>query len=153
MEPMPSGLPRRRVASDAPAPTAAPATVGTPTAFVGPATADVPAPTAAPATVETPTAFVGPATADPSAPSEGPSSLTRAGLARRTPLAARAQAPAPVAATRSASRTSRSPDEVRRMLSRYRSGLDRGRTTPSDESAQSSTEPDVPDSPTRGAQE
>ena len=108
-----------------------------------------PAPVAAPAPVEAPARPV------PTnlAPSAAPEALTAAGLTRRTPLAARAQEAATVAPTRSASRTTRSPEEVRRMLSRYRSGLDRGRTLPSDEASQPTNGSDAPDTPTRGAQE
>jgi hypothetical protein len=57
--------------------------------------------------------------------------MTAAGLVKRTPKDRTATPPDPLAAAasapRPATRSSRSPDEVRRMLSRYRSGLDRGR--------------------------
>jgi len=61
-----------------------------------------------------------------------PGELTTAGLVRRAPKRATstpidALAAAAASAPRPAARSSRSPEEVRRMLSRYRSGLDRGR--------------------------
>ncbi|MCU0310469.1 MAG: nitrate- and nitrite sensing domain-containing protein [Acidimicrobiales bacterium] len=66
-----------------------------------------------------------------SAPDSAAPALTAAGLVRRTPKAATATPTSPVesaaTAARPVARSSRSPEEVRRMLSRYRSGLDRGR--------------------------
>ena len=59
-------------------------------------------------------------------------SLTAAGLVRRSPkqqLRAMARGEAEAAANRVAA-SQRSPEEVRKMLSRYRSGLQRGRTIP-----------------------
>ena len=58
--------------------------------------------------------------------------MTASGLARRTPTTPAVGSPAgpgPNAghADQSVTRTSRSPEEVRRMLSRYRSGLSKGR--------------------------
>jgi signal transduction histidine kinase len=55
--------------------------------------------------------------------------LTAAGLVRRTPKK-RAEAPVPGtpgAAAKAMGQSQRSPEEVRKMLSRYRSGLNRGR--------------------------
>ena len=56
--------------------------------------------------------------------------LTAAGLVRRTPKK-RSEAAvgggAPGQAARTTGATQRSPEEVRKMLSRYRSGLNRGR--------------------------
>ncbi|HEY6532455.1 MAG TPA: ATP-binding protein [Acidimicrobiales bacterium] len=148
-EPTPAGLPRRRVSEpSAPAPTQP--TALAPSAPVAPPEVTT-SPAVAPAPLEAP---VAPA-------------VTSAGLTRRTPVAAQATGPAPTTPTRSASRANRSPDEVRRMLSRYRSGLDRGRTdpaadaTPSNGAAADSaptsavTPPptDLPEPPNRGAQE
>ena len=68
--------------------------------------------------------------------------MTAAGLVRRTPKAAVATAvdplEAPTSTARPVARSSRSPEEVRRMLSRYRSGLDRGRQ--GDDAAADTTE-------------
>ena len=76
------------------------------------------------------------------APVEAAGAMTAAGLVRRTPKAAVATAADPLVAppstARPVARTSRSPEEVRRMLSRYRSGLDRGRQ--SDDAAADTTE-------------
>lgn len=66
--------------------------------------------------------------------------LTAAGLVRRTPKQRSKDATggaAPIVAARTTGATQRSPEEVRKMLSRYRSGLNRGRGSadgPSDES-------------------
>jgi signal transduction histidine kinase len=152
-EPTPAGLPRRRTGQEpAPVPAAPSALVpspAAPTVPVAPAPADAPA--AAPAAV-------------PAGDAVAPMT-TSTGLTRRTPLAARAQSTAPAAPARTVTRTSRSPEEVRRMLSRYRSGLDRGRTIPAESSTHdpaSSTAPaepteatpsDLPDLPNRGVQE
>ena len=84
-----------------------------------------PAPAPAPPVPEP--ATTGPAPADEKTGGE----LTAAGLVRRTPkkrattTASAGMAGAPV--SRGAGPTSRSPEEVRKMLSRYRSGLNKGR--------------------------
>lgn len=109
-EPTPAGLPRRQPNPAEGAPAArglAPSTIVSPA--VAPSESSLPA---APA------------------PAARTTTTTAAGLTRRTPVAARAQEAA--APARTVSKTSRSPEEVRRMLSRYRSGLDRGRTTPTE---------------------
>jgi signal transduction histidine kinase len=114
----PEGLPRRRSepARSAPAPEAVPAPVAPAAVPTTPAAAPAPpAPAAAPAPA-------------PPAPAAAP--VTAAGLVRRTPTRRDAgPAAAPSGSGPSVTRTSRSPEEVRRMLSRYRSGLDRGRGT------------------------
>jgi signal transduction histidine kinase len=65
------------------------------------------------------------------APAPTAAELTAAGLVRRTPKKRSSEAAGggmpSVAPTRSSSQTSRSPEEVRKMLSRYRSGLNKGR--------------------------
>ena len=66
-------------------------------------------------------------------PQPDPSPAALEGLARRSPKAA-----APTVATNGStgvSATTRSPEEVRQMLSRYRSGLKRGQSTDPDEKA------------------
>jgi HAMP domain-containing protein len=73
---------------------------------------------------EEPAAFVEPAVElGPAAPPE----VTAAGLVRRVPSAALASNPIDEAP---ACQPRRSPEEVRAMLSRYRSGLEAGRTAP-----------------------
>ncbi|MCD9622995.1 nitrate- and nitrite sensing domain-containing protein [Rhabdothermincola salaria] len=124
VEPGPGGLPVR--ATTPPAPAAGPARP-----------APLPVRGAAPSTAPPRSSSPAPAPTDPT-PAVDDDELTAAGLVRRSP---KRQTSAPVdpleaAATmpRAATRTSRSPDEVRRMLSRYRSGLDRGRnSTPDDD--------------------
>jgi len=64
------------------------------------------------------------------APAPVEAELTAAGLVRRTPKRQTTDAtgqPAPTMHDRTVGQTQRSPEEVRRMLSRYRSGLNRGR--------------------------
>jgi hypothetical protein len=71
--------------------------------------------------------------------------VTAAGLVRRTPAAARPTSQEPVETGRPVTRTTRSPEEVRRMLSRYRSGLDRGRTDlPGDGDPSDPSDPQTP---------
>jgi signal transduction histidine kinase/CHASE3 domain sensor protein len=83
---------------------------------------------AAPSVVEEPPA---PAPAETQTPPA--ETLTAAGLVRRTPKkrAADAVGAAATASTplRSTGQTQRSPEEVRKMLSRYRSGLNKGRAS------------------------
>jgi signal transduction histidine kinase len=93
-----------------------------------------PAPEPAPTSVavqEPPAPTPPPAAEPPAAPAEAPQ-LTAAGLVRRTPKKRAASAdqtrPSTLAGARTTTQTSRSPEEVRRMLSRYRSGLNRGRS-------------------------
>jgi signal transduction histidine kinase len=158
MVPVPSapptngGLPRRGGAPSAapvevPAPAApAPAPAPAPVARVAPAGAPgLPsrAPAAPPA--------VAPAPAPAAAPDAAPA-VTAAGLVRRTPVNQRNDA-APTGPARPAvTRTTRSPEEVRRMLSRYRSGLDRGRTGGPESPSNESPTP-APESPNHGAEE
>jgi signal transduction histidine kinase len=141
MIPVPSGPPTsaglpRRGGSPSAVPTEAPAS--------SPAMPSAPSAPAAPPAVA-PVARVAPAGA-PGLPSRVPSapapaaaptpppaadvapSVTAAGLVRRTPVNQRPDAEPAGPARAAVTRTNRSPDEVRRMLSRYRSGLDRGRT-------------------------
>ena len=121
----PAGLPRRR--DDEPGESPSPSSTTEPVALVAaPAVTDLPA-----------------RSAEPAAPT-----ITSAGLVKRTP-AARSTAPADAATTRPVTRTTRSPEEVRRMLSRYRSGLDRGRTN----EPGAAGEPESPESPTQGPEE
>jgi signal transduction histidine kinase len=159
----PAGLPRRggdpgAVPAGAPAPAPAPAPVAAPAPpaptppaaaparvarVVGPPNGDVPS-------MPTPTAPLAvPAPAAPAAPvpGDGPA-VTAAGLVKRTPTARSAAPDVDAGASRSVTRTTRSPEEVRRMLSRYRSGLDRGRNDPSTAGA-----PETPDTPNQGAEE
>ena len=91
----------------------------------GTAPTATPAPTDAPAPVAEPDLTPSEPQADP-APEPAPT-LTAAGLVRRTPRARTGPEPTVPAGAPAVARTTRSPDEVRRMLSRYRSGLDRGR--------------------------
>jgi hypothetical protein len=79
-----------------------------------------------------------------------PPAVTAAGLVKRTPTARTAGATADAGSQRSVTRTTRSPEEVRRMLSRYRTGLDRGRTGPADGGPETSP---TPDTPNQGAEE
>jgi hypothetical protein len=132
----PAGLPRRNDAE----PGESPASTTEPVAL-----AAAPAPTtepvalvAAPAVTDLPTR-----SAEPEAPT-----ITSAGLVKRTP-AARSTAPADPSPARPVTRTTRSPEEVRRMLSRYRSGLDRGRTI----EPGAAGDPESPESPTQGPEE
>ncbi len=70
-----------------------------------------------------------PTVAAASAP-EGPAELTAAGLVRRTPKKRSEDATGggmPLMAARGTGASQRSPEEVRKMLSRYRSGLNKGR--------------------------
>jgi hypothetical protein len=64
------------------------------------------------------------------AKSETAAELTAAGLVRRTPKKRADDAAGggmPIMAARTTSTSQRSPEEVRKMLSRYRSGLNKGR--------------------------
>jgi signal transduction histidine kinase len=112
-EATPGSLPTRRAN---PAPAATPTTVGA-TAGQGAGTLTTAAPPVSPAPTET-------------TPSGG---VTTSGLARRTPKTKAAPADVQVDpagnGARPVAKSTRSPDEVRRMLSRYRSGLDRGRAS------------------------
>ncbi|MFN0092999.1 MAG: hypothetical protein ACKVWR_22410, partial [Acidimicrobiales bacterium] len=68
-----------------------------------------------------------PAAVEPSAPAEPASDVTAAGLVRRSP---RQQVQAAAGGAEPVTRVSasaRSPEDVRRLLSRYRTGLQRGR--------------------------
>ena len=70
-----------------------------------------------------------PTVAAVSAPEEA-AELTAAGLVRRTPKKRSEDASGggmPMMATRATGASQRSPEEVRKMLSRYRSGLNKGR--------------------------
>lgn len=79
-----------------------------------------------------------PAEEAPTPPAE-PAPLTAAGLVRRTPKKRAGgtgdAASSTVAAARTTTQTSRSPEEVRKMLSRYRSGLNKGRSGADPDSA------------------
>jgi len=79
-----------------------------------------------------PVAEAAPAVTEAPAAAEEPPPLTAAGLVRRTPKKRTGTTPGPVsstvAAARTTAQTSRSPEEVRKMLSRYRSGLNKGRS-------------------------
>ena len=130
----PAGLPRRGGAELAPteSPTSAPAPAPAPSPVArvgGPVTGDAP---------------VAPAPA-----AEAPT-VTAAGLVKRTPTARSADQPADAGLQRAVTRTNRSPEEVRRMLSRYRSGLDRGRIGPGDGGPETSP---TNDTPNQGAEE
>lgn len=138
----PAGLPRRGSEPVAPAP--APASAPAPVSRVASAPmGDVPpVPAAAPVVPVAPAPVAAPA---------DPPAVTASGLVKRTPTA---RSTAPVGESgpnRAITRTTRSPEEVRRMLSRYRSGLDRGRTGPSSDGAAETSESNV--SPTQGAEE
>ena len=64
------------------------------------------------------------------AKAEAPAELTAAGLVRRTPKKRSEDATGggmPMMAARTTGTSQRSPEEVRKMLSRYRSGLNKGR--------------------------
>jgi HAMP domain-containing protein len=115
-EPVAIAPPAAPVRSAEPAPRHdAPATVSAPAQDRAPVeTPQVPAPDRGPR----PETFAEPVAAQP-APS-----LTSAGLVRRVPKAPAAAGPAGPAITA----PQRSPEQVRQMLSRYRSGLERGRT-------------------------
>ncbi len=66
----------------------------------------------------------------PEAKVEAPAELTAAGLVRRTPKKRSEDAAGggmPMMAARTTANSQRSPEEVRKMLSRYRSGLNKGR--------------------------
>ena len=78
--------------------------------------------------------------------------VTAAGLVRRTPVAQRPDETPAGPARAAVTRTNRSPDEVRRMLSRYRSGLDRGRTG-GPETSTPDPQPPTTDPRTNGAEE
>ena len=136
--PTSAGLPRRRGAPDQPSgsspiePGLSPAPV---VSVSSPSTTDA----ASPATSSS---EPGPASAVATAP------LTAAGLVRRTPRTAAPTAAAATAPSRPVTRTNRSPEEVRRMLSRYRSGLDRGRIgSPDDDPTSSSDDASEPSTP------
>jgi len=66
--------------------------------------------------------------------------LTKSGLARRTPgsTVTEVQRPADVPTGTPASRSGRSPDEIREMLSRYRGGLQRGHVPDEDDTTRES---------------
>jgi hypothetical protein len=65
-----------------------------------------------------------------------PSPATLEGLARRSPKAANPAATSNgTVGNPGAAATTRSPEEVRQMLSRYRSGLRRGKSTDPDQEA------------------
>jgi hypothetical protein len=71
--------------------------------------------------------------------------VTSAGLARRVPKQQTAATPAvetSAASGRPVGRSARSPEEVRHMLSRYRSGLDRGRQADAPDAPDAATGPD-----------
>jgi signal transduction histidine kinase len=98
-------------------------------AFTGVAVEEPPAPTAEP--VPEPATAGGSSSAADAEAAKTAAELTAAGLVRRTPKKRSAEAagggmPA-VAPTRASGQTNRSPEEVRKMLSRYRSGLNKGR--------------------------
>jgi hypothetical protein len=96
-----------------------------PGAFGGPATLDEP-----PAEVEATPEDTPVATAAPAAEAPAPAPLTAAGLVKRTPKKRSENAAGggmPVIAARASTSSQRSPEEVRKMLSRYRSGLNKGR--------------------------
>ncbi|MCC6438777.1 MAG: nitrate- and nitrite sensing domain-containing protein [Acidimicrobiales bacterium] len=82
-------------------------------------------------------------------PANGSENLTAAGLVRRSPKQQlRAMARGDNEAASRVAASQRSPEEVRKMLSRYRSGLQRGRTTtgpPSGHDHDGAAGPDHPD--------
>jgi hypothetical protein len=131
---LPSTTEERRAASgrttDAPGPTPA-----EPLVSAGPvAAADEPSRAAAPGAPYTPHTSPLPSRG---LTATGSSELTAAGLARRSPkqqLRSLASQPTGNAAPRVVS-SQRSPEEVRRMLSRYRTGLQRGRALTSSDDA------------------
>jgi hypothetical protein len=149
----PAGLPRRGGVEITPTATPAPAPAPSPASapigrVTSPAIGDAPvAPPAPPAAA--PTAIPAPA------PVADPPAVTAAGLVKRTPTARTSDQSADSGNQRAVTRTTRSPEEVRRMLSRYRSGLDRGRTGPSDGGPESFPTHDTPnhDTPNQGAEE
>ncbi len=105
-----------------------------PGAFGVAGVADAPtvAPESTPATAEeTPVVTATEAAVEaPEAKAEAPAELTAAGLVRRTPKKRSEDAAGggmPMMATRTTANSQRSPEEVRKMLSRYRSGLNKGR--------------------------
>jgi hypothetical protein len=67
--------------------------------------------------------------------SESSSPAALEGLARRSPKAVTPTNSTNGSATPGVAATTRSPEEVRQMLSRYRSGLRRGKTTDPDQEA------------------
>jgi signal transduction histidine kinase len=89
-----------------------------------------------------------PAPVSPPAPAPVPGAapaVTSAGLARRVPKQQTAATPAvetSAASGRPVGRSARSPEEVRHMLSRYRSGLDRGRQADAPDAPDAATGPD-----------
>ncbi|MGZ4683305.1 MAG: ATP-binding protein, partial [Acidimicrobiales bacterium] len=86
------------------------------------------APVAPEETTAAPTAAAAPTTVE--AKADEVAELTAAGLVRRTPKKRSADATGggmPVMAARATGASQRSPEEVRKMLSRYRSGLNKGR--------------------------
>ncbi len=104
-------------------------------AFSGVAVEEPPAPAAEPIP-EPATAGGGAATADAAAEAaaaaKAAAELTAAGLVKRTPKKRSAEAagggmPAVAASRTTSGQANRSPEEVRKMLSRYRSGLNKGR--------------------------
>jgi hypothetical protein len=87
-----------------------------------------PAPTVEVPEVEDAPVVAATTTAEPKA--EEPAELTAAGLVKRTPKKKSDDAVGggmPVMAARATANNQRSPEEVRKMLSRYRSGLNKGR--------------------------
>ncbi len=143
--PVGAGAPAESASSDAPAPVGEPMV---PVEVPSPGPSGLPMRRGADPSDDTSTSPAAAPVAAPEAPAPAPAapSLTAAGLVRRTPGATASSGTAP-AAGRAVTRTARSPEEVRRMLSRYRSGLDRGRTTePTGPS--SSGEPNGPAGPT-----
>jgi len=93
----------------------------------------------------------GPAVMPQRVPVADSPATTASGLVKRTPGGGPAATVGDTDSGRSVARTTRSPEEVRRMLSRYRSGLDRGRTGSLTDDVASTTE--TPDTANEGAEE
>ena len=132
---LPPGRSRTPPASCRPSPATGLSDVDSvPGAFGGRPAADAPpsAPEATPGSAEeAPVAAATEAAVEPPRPRpRPPAELTAAGLVRRTPKKRSEDAAGggmPMMAARTTSSSQRSPEEVRKMLSRYRSGLNKGR--------------------------
>jgi hypothetical protein len=110
-------------------------TPGTPPSEPATATAEAPA-----EAQPVPEVAVTTASAPEPATEEVVPDITAAGLVRRTPKKRSAESVgggSAIMAARTSSQSQRSPEEVRKMLSRYRSGLNRGRTGPESENGDS----------------
>jgi hypothetical protein len=116
----------------------APQSGATPSAAPAP-TAPAPVPTSTPAPTSDPVSVPeGTPAATPTTAPASPPIVTAAGLTRRVPkqqTATHTPVETSAAPARPVGRSARSPEEVRRMLSRYRSGLDRGRQADGSEAA------------------